>query len=152
MTASNRHALVDGTQNQIWIQDLDSTNGTLVNGLKVVDRTALQPGDSIQFGQSSFLYPGLKGQEEIEETRIIHSLGGSDELPLDFKRLELIYAITAELPEGHDIKDLGEKIFRLFKEYFKQDRAYIAQFEEDCQIRGLSPEISELRIPWPKGL
>ena len=131
MTVSHRHALVDGTTNQIWIQDLNSTNGTLVNGLKVADKTTLQPGDSIQFGQNSFLYPGLKRQEKIEETQILHILGGSAELPFDFKRLELIYAITAELPEGHDVKDLGEKIFRLFKEYFKQDRAYIALFEED---------------------
>ena len=147
MTVSHRHALVGGTTNQIWIQDLNSTNGTLVNGLKVTDKTTLQPGDSIQFGQNSFLYPGLKRQEEIEETQIIHTLGGSAELPFDFKRLELIYAITAELPEGHDVKDLGEKIFRLFKEYFKQDRGYIALFEEDGTLLPLCSAPPSQPIP-----
>jgi GAF domain-containing protein len=135
-TVSHRHALIDISADQIWIKDLSSANSTLVNDLKVTEKTNLRPGDTIQFGQSRFLKP-TQHKQEIEETQIIHTLARSAELPLDFKRLELIYAITAELPEGHDVKDLGENIFALFKGYFKQDRAYIALFQEDGDLQPL---------------
>ncbi len=135
-TVSHRHAFIDSSADRVWIKDLKSANGTLVNDLKVTEKTDLKPGDTIQFGQSRFLYLRLHKQK-TEETLILHTLAPSAELPRDFKRLELIYAITAELPEGHDVKDLGENIFALFKEYFKQDRAYIALFQEDGNLQPL---------------
>ncbi len=50
---SPRHARVTrDSAGQIWIQDLGSTNGTLVNGVKVYAPTQLRPGDSVQIGRT----------------------------------------------------------------------------------------------------
>lgn len=38
------------------VVDQGSTNGTFVNGTRIVDRAALQPGDMIQIGSTAFRY------------------------------------------------------------------------------------------------
>lgn len=50
-----------------YIEDLGSTNGTLVNGLGV-DRQLLKHGDRIQVGKHTFLFDS--GQGDLEETAI----------------------------------------------------------------------------------
>jgi pSer/pThr/pTyr-binding forkhead associated (FHA) protein len=35
-----------------YVEDLGSTNGTLLNGESVVEPTRLRPGDRVQFGQT----------------------------------------------------------------------------------------------------
>jgi pSer/pThr/pTyr-binding forkhead associated (FHA) protein len=52
-TASRRHAAITPTPLGLTIQDLGSTNGTLVNGGRVTQRE-LRPGDTIQIGVSVF--------------------------------------------------------------------------------------------------
>lgn len=52
-TASRRHARVVVTAGGLAIQDLGSTNGTLVNGVKVTQQE-LRPGDLVQVGVSVF--------------------------------------------------------------------------------------------------
>jgi hypothetical protein len=49
---SRRHALFGITADGVTVMDLDSTNGTLVNGERIEPRVvvAVQPGDSIQIG------------------------------------------------------------------------------------------------------
>ena len=48
---SRRHALINPQAGgEVWIVDLGSTNGTLVNGSKIVGERALEPGDRIEVG------------------------------------------------------------------------------------------------------
>lgn len=145
-TVSRRHALVDRTSGKIWIQDLNSVNGTLINEQQIVDKTFIKKNDSIQIGQSHFVYPGLD-EHAYEETRILHTLPPSTESPQDLTRLELIYAITIELPTTHEVKELGNKIFALFKNYYKHDRGYIAIFKENGSLLPLCSEPSSQSIP-----
>lgn len=51
---SHRHARIWMTDGEYWIEDLDSKNGTLVNGQEIQRRQArrLQPGDSIGIGET----------------------------------------------------------------------------------------------------
>ena len=51
---SNEHAEIDEQNGKLWIRDLQSTNGTYVNGIKVSDAVALQEGDLIQFAAIAF--------------------------------------------------------------------------------------------------
>ncbi|MCR4419947.1 MAG: DUF3662 and FHA domain-containing protein [Clostridia bacterium] len=48
---SRQHAVIERRQELYWLIDLDSTNGTYINGQRV-HRQPLRPGDRIQIGDS----------------------------------------------------------------------------------------------------
>ena len=49
--ASARHAKLDVEDGEWWIEDLGSTNGTLVNGVRITKREKLRAGDEIGIGR-----------------------------------------------------------------------------------------------------
>jgi pSer/pThr/pTyr-binding forkhead associated (FHA) protein len=49
---SRRHCQLRIDRHSIWLNDLDSTNGTFVNQRRI-ERCELAPGDSINVGDSS---------------------------------------------------------------------------------------------------
>lgn len=53
-TISARHARLYFEDTQWWVEDLGSTNGTLLNQERVVEPIALASGDRLQFGQVAF--------------------------------------------------------------------------------------------------
>jgi len=54
-SVSRKHCLVIGQEGRFRVRDLDSRNGTLVNGT-AVEEQCLQHGDEIAVGDSSFLF------------------------------------------------------------------------------------------------
>lgn len=52
--ASNRHARVVIRDGTVWVEDLGSTNGTLVNDAMISSPTALHRGDRLQIGRTVF--------------------------------------------------------------------------------------------------
>ena len=54
-TVSGRHARLEVTDNGLFLTDLDSTNGTLLNGHKVTQPIELSDGDVVHFGRVMFL-------------------------------------------------------------------------------------------------
>ena len=50
--ASARHARIEGRSDGVWVQDLDSTNGTYVNGARVTGAQRLAPGDVLRVGET----------------------------------------------------------------------------------------------------
>jgi transcriptional regulator with GAF, ATPase, and Fis domain len=61
-SVSRKHCLVSGQDGRFLVRDLESRNGTLVNGA-AVDEQGLQHGDEIAAGDSSFLF--LLGDEDV---------------------------------------------------------------------------------------
>lgn len=53
-TVSARHARFSYYQNQWWLEDLNSTNGTFLNDEKLTTRTVIVSGDEIRCGQVSY--------------------------------------------------------------------------------------------------
>jgi pSer/pThr/pTyr-binding forkhead associated (FHA) protein len=49
-TVSRQHCLLRVTDHEVLIRDLGSTNGTLVNGIRVVGERHLNDGDQLQLG------------------------------------------------------------------------------------------------------
>jgi hypothetical protein len=49
--ASARHAKLEAGDGEWFIEDLGSTNGTLVNGVRIEKRERLRPGDEIAIGR-----------------------------------------------------------------------------------------------------
>lgn len=54
--ASGRHALIDPRRDGIWVEDLGSTNGTFVNGVRLTTSRRLAPGDVLRIGETDFRY------------------------------------------------------------------------------------------------
>ncbi len=50
--ASARHARIESRGDGVWVQDLDSTNGTYVNGTRVAGAQRLDPGDVLRVGET----------------------------------------------------------------------------------------------------
>lgn len=79
LTVSGRHALIVTMGEHTYVDDLGSTNGTLLNGARVA-KTLIKHGDVIQIGNYQFTYydddqteyePTMFIQAEIEETQVI---------------------------------------------------------------------------------
>ena len=54
--ASVKHARIEPRRDGVWLQDLQSTNGTFVNGSKVTRPLKLSPGDVIRVGETDLRY------------------------------------------------------------------------------------------------
>ncbi|MDR1545976.1 MAG: sigma 54-interacting transcriptional regulator [Deltaproteobacteria bacterium] len=55
-SASRRHAEITCVDGEHYIEDLDSTNGTLVNDLPITARTQLKPYDCLKIGQEIYIF------------------------------------------------------------------------------------------------
>lgn len=53
-TVSRRHAQFVKQGDTLLVEDLDSTNGTFVNGVRISGPTPVRPGDVVQFGACAF--------------------------------------------------------------------------------------------------
>ena len=79
LTVSGRHALLTTLGQNAYVDDLGSTNGTLVNG-KRVNKALLKHGDVVQIGSHQFTYfsedeepyePTMFIKAEFEPTKVI---------------------------------------------------------------------------------
>jgi pSer/pThr/pTyr-binding forkhead associated (FHA) protein len=50
--ASAGHARIEARGDGVWVQDLDSTNGTFLNGARVVGAERMSPGDVLRVGET----------------------------------------------------------------------------------------------------
>ena len=54
--ASARHARIEPRRDGVWVEDLGSTNGTFVNGLRLSRPRRLAPGDVIRVGSTDLRF------------------------------------------------------------------------------------------------
>src|SRR5689334_15949612 len=75
---SGHHSLIINILNDSFLEDLNSTNGTYVNG-KLIKKHALQHGDVITVGHHQLRYVGDQAQQapedEFEKTMVIQPSG-----------------------------------------------------------------------------
>jgi len=89
---SGHHALIINILNDSFLEDLNSTNGTYVNG-KIVKKHALQHGDSITIGHHTLRFVENESDEpedEFEKTMVIS--------PRDAARLKMPAASAVPQP------------------------------------------------------
>ncbi len=80
LTVSGHHTMISRTQpDQVFVEDLGSTNGTLVNG-NHIKKVALRHGDIIQMGHHQFTFLNEDGTQyeptmfikaELDETQMV---------------------------------------------------------------------------------
>lgn len=109
-SVSKQHAELSLRGGELWVRDLDSRNGTLVNGQRTAE-SALREGDILHFADVEFRV----GREELEEapgadaTRSIGDfalpqqfVGGARELPqlLRERQVTAVFQAVVNLPSG----------------------------------------------------
>jgi len=95
-SVSKMHCILVKTDGLIYMRDLGSTNGTRVNGQRVI-RGALLPGDEISFSGANYtVYLGPDPQL---------STGGS---MVPEAATDMVKAVTREAPSQNDVKALSD--------------------------------------------
>ncbi len=54
--ASSRHARIEPRRDGVWIEDVGSTNGTFVNGIRLTRERRLAPGDVVRVGETDLRF------------------------------------------------------------------------------------------------
>ena len=60
LLASRRHVRYSVENEQVFVEDLNSSNGSFLNGRRLLDRTLVQIGDVLSVGQTKFVLNGPK--------------------------------------------------------------------------------------------
>jgi signal transduction histidine kinase len=96
-TVSRRHAELRRENGSWLIRDLNSVNGTRVNGVPIQESTRLKNGDQIQLGSTLLMYTTDDSIEQLSGTNIPADLVtlGQDELTVDS-------SVVATVPSADD--------------------------------------------------
>lgn len=156
---SRRHAKISSTDQEIYIQDLGSTNGTFVNGEKIAGRAQLHEGDRILVGTSIIKVVGAEGasaqQTEAEARRRLEAgaqqrqatqgrpmSGVIEEIPLP----DLLQLLSTSRKSGMLSVNNGVSIGKI---YLRKGQIYFATINDDFSV---SPQKSIYRmLTWATG-
>ncbi|MEX0876707.1 MAG: ATP-binding protein [Phycisphaerales bacterium] len=148
-TVSRRHAELTPDGDVWYLRDLESQNGTIVNGVAIRDRIRLEPGDEIRVGATIFLFgdPNQSRKRpsvlitdedhdletEIEEriTTSSDSYIGADDAEepestvAAVDHLRVIYTLTALTARIMNNRELLEAVMDLVFNEFRPERGVI---------------------------
>lgn len=85
---SGLHAEVIRVREAVTIKDLASTNGTLVNGVRIHNPVVLAQGSLLKLGNCVFRY--VESLMEVEFTELLHARGITDQLTGAFNKSFLV--------------------------------------------------------------
>ncbi|MBL0945898.1 MAG: FHA domain-containing protein [Hydrogenophaga sp.] len=102
LAVSGEHAVLQMSGSDVFLEDLNSTNGTYVNG-KAIKKQQLQGGDSIEIGKYKikFVHEGggaAGGSDPYEKTMVINAgavVGAADAAPLAPAAIKVISGSAA---------------------------------------------------------
>jgi pSer/pThr/pTyr-binding forkhead associated (FHA) protein len=81
---SRQHCKITRSENRVAIKDLDSRNGTFVNGKKITEETELATGDEVIVGPLKFLVtitPGISSTKRPEVKTVAEAVTRAAEVP-----------------------------------------------------------------------
>lgn len=162
-TISRRHAELTPDEGRWYIADLQSANGTYVNGERVQGRLLLQPGDQIRTGNSVFVFgkepPKLRSNvvrmaqpgeldAHVEATAASNDdsmiMAVPEPTEAAVLQLKVIYELTQLIGSNIDRQELLEKVLGVVFDYFQADRGFILML--DAKADRLDPAVVRYRI------
>jgi len=169
-TISRRHAELTPDEGKWVLRDLESSNGTFVNGVRLSAPRTLQPGDQIRTGGTLILFgehlrprPGQRSirvaQRGEMDISVEHTVASNDESlimaspaePGDAAtfQLDVIYDLISLIGTITDQAELLEKVMDVIFDHFKADRGFILLEERD--EHGAEPQVVRHRqnVPAP---
>ena len=142
---SRKHALVFIDNSEYCLKDLDSENGTFLNGSKINKLTHIKDGDEIQLGDHVFIFnPPFELLHEHEGDRSVilvdedietsyeagYSTGKNNIPPQDFNSLKSIYGLIINTVLELDPDTLLNSLMDRLMDYFSADRGYILEYNK----------------------
>jgi signal transduction histidine kinase len=143
-TVSRRHAELTPDGDRWFLRDLESANGTFVNGHRITARTELEPGDQVRCGSTLLLFTLAADQKKESPVRVMEGeafdvtvvgtvsaneesmvLAAPDPIKAAIDHLRVIYDLTALTASTLDQDDLLNKVMDLVFEEFSPDRGFI---------------------------
>ena len=76
LAVSGEHAVLQMSGNEVYVEDLNSTNGTYVNG-KAVKKQLLQHSDTVEIGKYKISYVNETPNPAFDKTQVVSSGGNS---------------------------------------------------------------------------
>lgn len=162
-TVSRRHAELTPDDGKWWLRDLDSANGTFVNGYRISGRVQLAAGDQIRCGSTLMLFAiapddGARPPvvtmmpSELFDTTIEKQMSpdartmiasAPDPALAAAEHLRIIYGLTALTASTLDRQELLEKVMDLIFDEVRPDRGFILLQENGLPGRSASEASGE---------
>lgn len=143
-TVSRRHAELTPDDGQWYLRDLESSNGTFVNGIRINGRVKLAAGDQIRCGSTLLVFALKDDQRKIHTVQLVDPaafdvtiegttdpneesmvLASPDPLLSASNHLRVIYELTALTAVALDRDELLRKVMDLVFDEFQPDRGFI---------------------------
>jgi signal transduction histidine kinase len=170
--ASRHHAEIRCLDNAFTISDLNSSNGTYVNGQRI-KQCRLNSGDQLQMGSTLMLFTGPSEEteedlakavdigppkEQDEGSRIVHAVSQEEgSRILDFQaempqnswlararsNLQIMYRTALAVSHTLDIDQLLQRIMELIFEWVEADRGCIMLMDPAAKL--LQPRVHRTR-------
>jgi Nif-specific regulatory protein len=153
-SVSRRHAILEVSEDGVTVLDLDSHNGTKVNGQRVKSARVAE-GDELSFGDSrcALSRPGAPGTVSVE----VVGPGGeqapaawsSVQLPADSRRLALLYEVGNAINSAVGLPELLDRILGKIFEVVPAERGVIMLW--NATESQWVPAAMHTREPAPRG-
>ncbi len=143
-TVSRRHAELTPDDGEWYIGDLNSQNGTYVNGVAITERTKLRLGDQIRTGATLFVFGRAELEDEIDVIRLLdpdridttveRTLASNDDSVIlaepeprtaAIHHLQVIYRLTALTTHNTNRDELLKAVMELVFSEFRPERGFI---------------------------
>jgi two-component system NtrC family sensor kinase len=152
-SVSRRHAELIERDDQWFLKDLDSANGTYLNGVKIDHSSEIRVGDQIRCGSTIFVFGSsaeslfraepqevhLDPHEHEIDSTIMESMPGESDLVRTIppapdqaaNDLRVMYQLVSAISSIFDLDQLLEKAMDLIFEVIPAERAFILLLGED---------------------
>jgi len=141
-TISRRHAELTPDGGKWHLQDLESANGTFLNGRLIHERVSLRVGDEVGCGATLFRLTDQSGASHItfaHDTSFdtsAESIVVTSPHSLDAARnhLRMVHRLTAATAGTFDIKAILQHLVAILVDEFKPDRCVGVLFDDENEI------------------
>ena len=106
---SGIHAEIVRTQNGVTISDLASTNGTLVNGMRIKNPVALNQGNLLKLGNCVFKF--IDSLLDVEFMESLHARGSTDQLTAAYNKPYLLARLAFALDTASESRPVSAIAF-----------------------------------------
>ena len=163
-TVSRRHCELHPVNGDWVVRDLGSSNGTYVNGGRVINTAQLKIGDQVRVGRTLMVFgaqPGitrassgnvsLAGADSMDSA-IMHTVPSSEDSMVlavpepaaaAMANLKILYQLSAAFGSSFDVDQVIEVVMDLVFEHVKADRGVILFL--DPKTQELVPKVARTR-------